>query len=97
MSVGTRPLRAAALLLVVTGHAAAEPESCHLHAPTDYPTFSKQPLVIPAVGDLPACERFNRERFGSMGRCHCVSDLLDNNRVWPYPAPADPDPEAPLL
>ena len=34
----------------------AESISCHLHAPDNYTTFSKQPLIIPAVGNEVECE-----------------------------------------
>ncbi|MGD2119578.1 MAG: hypothetical protein PVG66_14550 [Chromatiales bacterium] len=53
---------------------AEPPQSCHLHAPSDIKSFSKQPLVLPAVGDANDCEQLNRERFGARGRCHCFSD-----------------------
>lgn len=46
--------------------------SCHLHAPDNYATFSKQPLIIPAVGNEAECEQLNQQRFDATGRCHCV-------------------------
>ena len=50
--------------------------SCHLHAPEDYASFSKQPLVIPAVGDRTSCNELNSQRFSSKGRCHCSPDSI---------------------
>lgn len=55
--------------------------SCHLHAPDDYAPFSKQPLVIPAVGNEMECEQLNRERFGARGRRHCTPGRIGNNRI----------------
>lgn len=78
MIFAVRPLNGVFVLMAVfhsTVHAGTV--SCHLHAPDNYPTFSKQPLVIPAVGNEVECEQFNRERFGSGGRCHCTMDTIN--------------------
>jgi hypothetical protein len=56
--------------------AQSEDLPCHLHAPADYANFSKQPLVIPNVGDPAECEQFNLQRFSARGRCHCVQDRV---------------------
>jgi hypothetical protein len=54
----------------------AKDVSCHLHAPSDYASFSKQPLVIPAVGNRLECEQLNLQRFNDRGRCHCAQDRI---------------------
>jgi hypothetical protein len=69
----------------------AQENNCHLHAPSDVPSFSRQPLVIPAVGDATACERLNRERFGSRGRCHCTGEGLGSERLRATPSTRAPD------
>jgi hypothetical protein len=58
------------------GLAQAQNPACHLHAPTDYTSFSNQPLVIPNVGSLSACEQFNLQRFSARGRCHRSQDQV---------------------
>ena len=50
--------------------------TCHLHAPNDYPTFSKQPLLIPAVGNQFECDQLNLRQFSSRGRCHCTQGSM---------------------
>lgn len=74
-----------ALAVGVTVHTSAYSmsESCHLHVPDDYPTFSKRPLVIPAVGNESECEQLNLERFSSRGRCHCAPDSISTERKGP--------------
>jgi hypothetical protein len=78
------------MLSTTTSMAAQQPpQSCHLHAPADIKSFSRQPLVLPSVGDAGACDRLNRERFSARGRCHCFSDdpVSDDRPVMPdYPA-----------
>jgi hypothetical protein len=92
----TRPfgvlLLAPLLLAPLSGGTAwAQQDSCHLHAPGDFPSFSRQPLVIPAVGDPAACERLNRERFGGAGRCHCGSDGPGGERLRAAPFSQAPE------
>ena len=86
---GRLPVVLAAVLLI-GGAVQAQENRCHLHAPADYPSFSKQPLVIPRVGDARACAELDRARFGGRGRCHCSADGLGVERMWP---PADPPPD----
>ncbi|MES9993832.1 MAG: hypothetical protein ABW098_17925 [Candidatus Thiodiazotropha sp.] len=76
-------LLAATIVLWSSPHLLAREVVCHIHAPDDFTPFSKQPLVIPAVGDRIACERMNLERFGSRGRCHCVQDRIGMEREVP--------------
>ena len=68
--------------ILFTTHPAAA-EICHIHAPDDYPAFSKRPLVIPAVGDRSACETLNRQRFAKRGRCHCNQSGIGNKYSLP--------------
>ncbi|MCG7865512.1 MAG: hypothetical protein B6D70_14120 [gamma proteobacterium symbiont of Stewartia floridana] len=49
----------------------AKEVTCHLHTPADYNKFSKQPLVIPAVGNPSECAQLNLRSFSNRGRCHC--------------------------
>ncbi len=72
-------------LILITAYSTtvySKPASCHLHAPADYPTFTKQPLIIPAVGNESECVKLNRERFSSRGRCHCIQDSTDESRPY---------------
>lgn len=82
LEAGRLPVVLAATLLI-GGAGQAQEERCHLHAPADYPSFSKQPLVIPRVGDARACAELNRARFGARGRCHCSADGLGGERMRP--------------
>jgi len=80
------PVRGGAMIILgaaFCGDAPAGAVSCHLHAPDDYARFSKQALVIPAVGDEAECEQLNRERFGSRGWCHCTRDAMSGARPGP--------------
>jgi hypothetical protein len=52
--------------------------SCHLHVPDDFPKFTKQPLVIPAVGNRTECALLNQRRFNGKGRCHCTQDKIND-------------------
>jgi len=65
--------------------------SCHLHAPNDYATFSRQPLVIPAVGNQFECDQLNLRRFSSGGRCHCTQDPIsaEDNGLSDYTRPVE--------
>ena len=82
-----------ATALLAAGAVYGQSSQCHLHAPADFPSFSKQPLVIPAVGDERACEDLNRQRFGSRGRCHCSADGIGREVMRPpvYRAPDEAD------
>ncbi|MEW8523653.1 MAG: hypothetical protein AB2552_11425 [Candidatus Thiodiazotropha endolucinida] len=66
-----------------TLHLDAREVACHIHAPEDYPQFSSQPLVMPAVGNRMACEKVNLLRFSSRGRCHCTQDPMDMEKTLP--------------
>ena len=79
---GRLPVVLAAALLI-DGAVQAQEDRCHLHAPADFPSFSKQPLVIPGVGDARACAELNQARFGARGRCHCSADGLSGERMRP--------------
>jgi hypothetical protein len=77
MSAGGQLLTGATLVSVLFGAPVqAEDVSCHLHAPADYASFSKQPLVIPAVGNRSECRQLNLRRFNTRGRCHCTQDRI---------------------
>ncbi|WP_275096354.1 hypothetical protein [Sedimenticola hydrogenitrophicus] len=45
----------ATLGLITGSNGHAETATCHLHVPDDFPKFSNQPLVFPAVGDPSQC------------------------------------------
>ncbi|MCU7854040.1 MAG: hypothetical protein KZQ80_17725 [Candidatus Thiodiazotropha sp. (ex Monitilora ramsayi)] len=75
----------------------AREAACHLHAPDDFPTFSKQPLIIPSVGNLSACERLNSRRFSARGRCHCTRDGIDADNALPFGSPSEPERPDQLL
>jgi hypothetical protein len=78
MRSGAHLLTGATLFtLFICTLAQAKDVSCHLHAPDDYTRFSKQPLVIPAVGNPSECGQLNLERFSARGRCHCTQDKID--------------------
>jgi len=73
------------IILGITLHTTvqASATSCHLHAPANYTSFSRQPLVIPAVGNESECEQLNKKRFASGGRCHCTIDAISPGRAGP--------------
>ena len=81
-----------ALLWLPAGPVLALGGECHIHAPDDYPSFGRKPLVIPSVGDRDACERLNAERFGGAGRCHCSGGPGGNLQA---PTPSPPIPSGP--
>ncbi len=90
-------LRVSAAALLAAGLSAASVAaslSCHLHAPGDYRPFGDRPLVIPSVGDPPACDNLNQERFGGRGWCHCIRDSLGTapKRLPGIPASGGRDP-----
>jgi len=85
-------------ILLSLSSAEAASMNCHLHAPSDYHPFAKEPLVIPAVGDSTDCDNLNQQRFGGRGLCHCSFDFSgigsrkmpstsDNNGLERMPLP----------
>lgn len=82
------------LSIVLNPSSLAAPLNCHLHAPDDYRPFGNKPLVIPSVGDPPACDRLNQERFASKGWCHCVRGSMGNAPATPpgFPTSSGRDP-----
>ncbi|OOY35003.1 hypothetical protein BOV90_05820 [Solemya velum gill symbiont] len=79
--------RSATCVIIIFGSLVTQTQayaySCHLHAPDDYVSFSKQPLVIPGVGNQAECEKLNLQRFSSRGRCHCTQDTFATGREMP--------------
>jgi hypothetical protein len=97
MSTGAYLLTGATLLsLFFCTLAEAKDVSCHLHAPADYTRFSKQPLVIPAVGNPSQCRQLNLQRFNARGRCHCTQDKI-NSTDSSDPAEFSPSTNRPEL
>ena len=93
----TSPRLVGALLIAVAwSGSTAGTAQCHLHAPADYPSFSRQPLVIPRVGEMTQCEALNLERFSRRGRCHCSSDRVPDNGGQPLDPLAVPVQGEPL-
>jgi hypothetical protein len=68
-------------LLLSSAGQAADGISCHIHPPGSTP---ERPRGI--IGPFPsttACEQARRDRFGSVGRCHCIADFSPR---WVPPA-----------
>jgi hypothetical protein len=84
------------LCVLLCSHLQAGEAVCHIHAPDDYTPFSKQPLVIPAVGNRTECDQLNLERFGSRGRCHCSLDSVGMERDVPVDYMQSKDQEGQL-
>lgn len=79
-------LVAVALTLLQTQAAGAAGVSCHIHPPGSTPERPRG--TIGPFDSIDRCEQVRRERFGSLGRCHCAADF--SPRWLPPPRPEIP-------
>jgi hypothetical protein len=85
----------AAMSLLLSLSAAADPQTCHIHPPTALRDLESEPVQL--YPSLQECESANRKVYGGTGRCHCSPDGFMNRegidswrfRQWNFEMPSD--------